>query len=201
MHSADIIPARIPPPRQTINRRPPRSTQSFQYPPMPRANASQGNDRHPRPMRQRRESHPSQHPSPRMRPRGKERRQEDKIRPRPLGYPQLPRIVNGQAAQQRPCSPPGASPMPAISTPGRRLPRRSRQQQLQAPPPCDLRHPIKQRPPFTRPRAIVPEQDSPPPLRQPGGTCQQHLGRNALVRHQPDRGHIFSVAGSHRPRL
>ncbi len=188
-------------PRQTINRRPTRSAQPHQHPAMPLTNASQCNDRHRRPVRQRRESQPSQYPSPRMRTRGKQRRQEDDPRPRALGHLQLALIVNRHAAKHGPRNPPGVTPMPTISTPGRCLPHRPRQNQHQPPPPSDLRHPVEQRPPFTRLRAIMPEQYAPPPSRKPRGTRQQHCGRNTLIRHQPDEGHIFAVAGSHRPRL
>ena len=168
---------------------------------MLRPDAAQRHDGQTRALRQRSEADPAQHSCPRMRPRRKQGRQENEIRACPLGHVQLPRIMHRHAMDHRPCTPPGATPVPTIGTPGHRLLRRSRQQQHQPPPPRDLRHPVEQRPPFTRPRAIMPEQDSPPPLWQARGTCQQRLGRNALVRDQPDGRHIFSVATCHRPRL
>ena len=182
------LPPHHRPRRQPINRRPSRSTQASQHPAMLRPNTPQRNDRHRRPMRQRRETHSPQHPPAQMRPRRKERRKENKVRPSCLGCQQLTRAVNSHAANHRPRRSPDPAPVPAIRSPGRCMTRRSRQQHHEPPPPRDLRQPAVQGTPLTKPRAIMPEQDAPTPLGQARSTCQQRLGRYALVRHQPDRG-------------
>ena len=182
------LPPHYRPRRQPINRRPSRSTQASQHPAMLRPNTPQRNDRHRRPMRQRRETHSPQHPPPRMGPRRKERRQENKVRPCSLGRQQLTRAVNGHAANHRPRRLPDPASMPTIRTPSRCVTRRSRPQQHEPPPPRDLRQPVVQGTPLTRPRPIMAKEYPPTPLGQTRSTRQQRLGRYALVRHQPDRG-------------
>jgi hypothetical protein len=192
---------RITLPGQPIDRRPSRGADPAQKPPMALLYPTQRHHRHSRPMRQGREPPTSQRLSPGVRSGREQGGQKDQIRPHSLRRSQLAGIMHRHAVQQGPHHSAEAPPMPAIRAPCRCLPRWTSKQHNKPPPPGNRGQSIEQGSPLGFPRPIMAENHPSPASRQARGRLQQRLYRDPFIGHQPDRGQIFSVAGSHAPRL